>query len=377
MRKLFVFSAVALAVSTSAQAEVRINGFANLVTGMASSDDTLYGYDENFSFDQQSLFAIQLSGDVNDKITATGQLVARGSDNYDVDFEWAYMTYSATDNLSVSAGRLRLPLFRYSASLDVGYSYHWVAPPESVYGVPFNNLDGVRVDYSNYSGDLEYNLQLSYGTIDTDFDVEGQSGNIRANNVMTATADVTYGNFKARGVVGRADTTFNVPAFSPFLAGLTQIAPALSNLVNADDDLATFTGIGLEYDNFNWFVSGEITEVSIDDSFYIDSVNYYLTAGIRVDKFTPFVTAEWTDADQDIKFLDKVNSFPEPYKSQAAAIVTGLQLPFIEKSNSYSVGVRYDWNTNVALKADLTKFDSDINDADDASLVRFAVNYIF
>ncbi|MCW8090262.1 porin [Alteromonas sp. ASW11-130] len=377
MRKLFLLSAVALAVSSGAQAEVRINGFANLVTGITSNDDTLYGYDDDFSFDQQSLFAIQLSGDVNEKLTATGQLVARGENDYEVDFEWAYMTYAHTDNLSISAGRLRVPLFRYSASLDVGYSYHWVAPPQSVYGVVFNNIDGVRVDYNNFKGDLEYNFQFAYGNINPAFSVGGLPGNVEGNNAATATLEVAYGNFKARGVLGRGDFTFNLDALSPALSGLNQIDPALTDLVDVRDDTGVFTGLGLEYDNFDWFISGEITEITVDDSYYVDRVNYYVTAGVRLDKFTPFVTAEWTDAEDDIKFLDEVTNFPEPIRTQAATIITGLQQAFFDKGNTYSLGVRYDWDTNVALKADVTKYDSDLNDADDASLVRFAVNYVF
>ncbi|WP_211162833.1 porin [Alteromonas ponticola] len=377
MRKLFLFSAVALAVSAGAQAEIRINGFANLIAGKASSDDTLYGYTDDISFDEQSLFALQLSGDVNDKLTATGQLVARGSDDYDVDFEWAYMTYAVTDNTSVTAGRLRLPLFRYSASLDVGYSYHWVAPPESVYGVVFNNIDGVRVDYSNYAGDLEYNFQLAYGTLDADFVLGGQQGNVEGNNAINLTAETTYGNWKLRGVIGRANVTFDIPTVKPTIQALSGIDPAFADLLDANDDTGTFVGVGLEYDNFNWFISGEYTEVAIDDSYYQDDINYYVTAGIRVGKFTPFVTAEWNDAEDDLKFLDQVGQYPEQVRATVGQIVGGLQQQLVAKSNAYSLGVRYDWDTNVALKADVTKYSDDINEANDASLVRFAVNYIF
>lgn len=59
-------------------------------------------------------------------MTATGQIVPRANNDDKAEFEWVYITYAATDNISISAGRLRLPLCKYSASLDVGYSYHWV-----------------------------------------------------------------------------------------------------------------------------------------------------------------------------------------------------------------------------------------------------------
>ncbi|MFT4808326.1 MAG: hypothetical protein ACI9LX_001656 [Paraglaciecola sp.] len=58
--------------SFTAQADVRISGFANLIGGMISSDETLYGCEDNISFSEKSLFAVQISGDINDKMTATG-----------------------------------------------------------------------------------------------------------------------------------------------------------------------------------------------------------------------------------------------------------------------------------------------------------------
>ena len=87
MKTVKTLIALACAATFTANAEVRINGFANLIAGVTSSEDTLYGYDDKISFSEESLFAIQISGDVNDKITATGQLVARGADDYDPDFE--------------------------------------------------------------------------------------------------------------------------------------------------------------------------------------------------------------------------------------------------------------------------------------------------
>jgi|TARA_R110002167_G_scaffold101513_2_gene264333 hypothetical protein len=77
--------------------------------------------------------------------TITGQLVARGENDFDAKFEWAYISYQVSDNLSVSAGRLRQPFFKYSASQDVGYSYHWIAPPLAVHDVGVSNIDGVKL----------------------------------------------------------------------------------------------------------------------------------------------------------------------------------------------------------------------------------------
>ncbi|MBT0587350.1 porin [Alteromonas oceanisediminis] len=377
MKRILALSLVAAAVSSSVHADVRINGFANLIGGITSSDDTLYGYDDNIGFGEESLFAIQVSGDINDRMTATGQLVARGSDDYEVDFEWAYLTFEATDNTNISAGRFRLPLFRYSASLDVGYSYHWVNAPRSVYSVPFNNLDGLRVDYSNYAGDWEYNLQLSAGTIDNDFTTAGQDANFKGDNVIVLSAEAQYEALKLRGVIGRAKSTVDVPALAPAIGQLRSISPELADLVEFEDDTGEFLGFGVEYDAFDWFVSAEVTSIEATDSYNPDTIAYYATAGIRYGKWTPSLTYEATDADDGPKLLDRVAGFPAPFQGPLTQLLVGIQQSFVEKNDTITAGVRYDYDTNVAFKADVSKYTDDIDESSDATLVRFAVNYVF
>ncbi|MBT0587352.1 porin [Alteromonas oceanisediminis] len=373
MKKVLTISTLALAMSTAANADVRINGFANLIGGITSSDDTLYGYDDNIGFGEESLFAIQVSGDINDRMTATGQLVARGSDDYEVDFEWAYLTYQVTDKVSISAGRLRLPLFRYSASLDVGYSYHWVNAPRAVYDVPFNNLDGVRVDYNTFVGDWEINLQAGAGT----YENEIAGGKLEGSNTLVFSAEATYEWFKVRGVYGRSNATLEIPDLAPAFAQMQQVSPELAGFLSLNDDSGTFLGLGVEVDQFDWFVSAEITSIETEESFSPKDVAYYVTAGARINKWTPTLTYESLDGNNDIKGLDIVAGLPAQLQPAGAALAAGVQLPFMEEYDVITAGVRYDYDTNVAFKADVSKYTDDIDESNDATLVRVAVNYVF
>lgn len=380
MKKTLTLLALGCATAFSANAEVRINGFANLVTGITSSDDALYGYDDSFSFSDESLFAIQISGDINDKMTATGQLVAKGSNDYEAEFEWAYITYQATDNLSVSAGRLRLPLFRYSASKDVGYSYHWVSAPRAVYDVAFNNLEGFRLDYNDYAGDWEYGFQLAAGTINSTIDVsDGQGGeetvDYNAKNAVVLTAEATYEWFKIRAVAGRGTSDFQPNVLETTFA---QLPANIADSLRIDEDTSTFYGLGVEVDQFDWFVSAEVTEVDVEDSFSPKDTAYYVTAGIRTGKFTPSITYEVLDGNaDDPRFLDQVAALPEPFQAPVGAAVVGIQQAFADEYSLVTLGLRYDMDTNVALKADISKYSDDIDDSADATLVRLAINYVF
>ncbi|MBT1450137.1 topoisomerase IV [Glaciecola sp. XM2] len=359
-----------------AQADLRINGFANFTGGITSSDDTLYGFTDRVSFADQSLFAVQVSGDINDKMTATGQIIARGANDFNADFEWAYISYQATDDTSVSAGRLRMPLFRYSASLDVGYSYHWIAAPQSIYNVPYNNIDGIRVDHSGYTGGWDYNFQAAFGRIDNDFVLAGQPGQLAIDNVIVVNGELGYENWKFRGVYAAGKTNFDLPALDPAFAQLGQISPELSDKLAASDDTGTFVGASIEYDAFSWFVAAEYTAIEIADSFYPDEANYYVTAGIRTGKWTPHITYEKSDLNDGPKFLDEVANFPAPFQLPVTQLLVGIQQPAASEDTTITVGVRYDYDTNIAVKVEATQQTNDITD-DDATLLRFAVNYIF
>lgn len=375
MNKQLVLALSALSLSLPVAADVRINGFANLIGGMTSSDDNFFDYDDNISFDNESAFAIQVSGDINDKMTATGQVIARGQDNYDAEFVWAYLSYQATDNTSISAGRLRLPLFRYSASLDVGYSYHWVTVPQVIYDVPFNNLDGVRVDYSNYSGDWEYNLQFAAGTYDSEINGVG----LDANNVLVVTAEATYDWLKIRAVVGRGNTTFDTQnsALAPAFGALQTLSPALADDLDVNDDTGTFLGLGVEVDKFDWFVSAEVTEIETEDSFSPKDTAYYITAGMRIGTLTPSITHESRDGNNDLKYTDRAAAFPAELRPTVAGLIAGVQLPFMEEYDITTLGLRYDFEANVALKADISRLSDDLNSDNDATRFRVAVNYVF
>ena len=145
---------VALAIgsillSSSAYAEVNISGFASVVGGQVLdgtgvdefglgptflADYPLVGkYEEELTFNPDTLFGLQFSADLMDGLRATAQVVSRGADGYSASFEWAYLSYELNDNWTIQAGKKRLPLYYYSDFFDVGYSYVWIRPPSDNY----------------------------------------------------------------------------------------------------------------------------------------------------------------------------------------------------------------------------------------------------
>jgi hypothetical protein len=76
--------------------------------------------------------------------------------DYVPTLDWAYATWKPTDELTIQAGRKRIPLYYYSDYLYIGYSYPWVRPAPDVYGWPIYAYDGANVTYQKYLGDSDW-----------------------------------------------------------------------------------------------------------------------------------------------------------------------------------------------------------------------------
>lgn len=380
MKKALLATALSVALVNTAQANIRINGFANFVGGTASEDrvvsptqDPLYGYDDKISFREESLFALQASGDVNDRMSATVQVLARGENDFDVDFEWAYLTYRVTNNLAISAGRFRNPLFRISDSLDVGYSHHWISAPQAVYDVPFNDLDGFRLDYSDFAGDWEYKLGAAFGT----FENEISAGTIEGDTSYIFSAEIANEWLNLRAVYGSTNATFDQPELNERIeTELRDVAPSLADFLLMEDDTAEFLGVGVQVDTFDWFIGGEYTIIDIEESYTPEDVAWYVTAGFRAGKWTPSVTFQSFEGDE-VKGLDQVAALGEPFQTAITPSLLEVNSIFAQKYTVSAATIRYDYDANIALKAEISRYSDDLNEDKDATLGRIAINYVF
>ena len=145
-------------------AEIQYRGFASIVGGSTlSSDEALYGYEDTLNFRNDSLMALQMDATLDSELSATMQIMSRGAESYDPVVEWAYLTYKFNDQLQLSAGRIRIPFYRYSDFMDVRYTYNWLMVPQTVYGFNFPGYDGLSGVYSSQFGSWDSSLQLIFG----------------------------------------------------------------------------------------------------------------------------------------------------------------------------------------------------------------------
>lgn len=370
-----------LLMSGAAQAEIALNGFASIVAGMTtSSDDRLYGYDDTLTFDQGSLFALQASSDLGEGLSVTAQVLARGEDDWDPDFEWAYVSYEANDNLRVLAGRQRIPFYMYSDFLDVSYAYPWISPPAGVYSTAINTFDGIGAIYSTNFDDIDVVFHGIYGNKDGDIKAAGEPNDVARSefsNLVGASFTVTRDWLTLRTAYFQADSTINVTASKPLVdawtaAGFTDVA----NNILVDEDKTTFVEFGFQASFDTIQVIGEYTELSFDGVTLGDEDSYYIMVSKQFDTLLASVTyAVDEDSAKSI-----TGSIPRGVSPQLDGLI-GLTDAATDAQkvdvSSITLGLRWDFHDSAALKFEYINYSDDLDSDNDASLFRTALVTVF
>lgn len=376
---LAVALAAALSFGTAAHAEVRISGFGQIVGGTLTEKGDHFperGYDDGADFRDESLFAIQFDADLNDHVSATAQIMAEGDRDFEPELAWAYANVKLGNGFTSKIGRQRIPFYRYSDFLDVGYAYPWIRPPVSMYNQPWSNFDGVSLSHSAYFGNWYSQAQVVYGEFAGDVDLDGRIANARLDRLRGVTWDVEYNEWlslRAAYVTGQVTVTGT--SVDQLVAILRQFRqPALADRVDYTDDKGTFKSLGFKVDKSDWLVVGEVAELNVDDTTF-DNTNrrdWYVTVGHRLGAFTPNLTYGRRDADPNSALL------------QGIPTASPLYAPLRQASRSYmfdesfaSAGLRWDFAANVAAKFDYTRFRSEMPERADADLVSAGLVFTF
>ncbi len=353
MKKTLIAMLVATAgvASTAALAEVNINGFASIKGGMTTGqDDTLYGYTNDLEFKNESLFAVQLTSDLGDKLSVTAQLMAKGADDYDAKFAWAFLSYQLSDNLRLNAGRIRIPFYKYSDYLDVGYAYDWMRTPRSVYDVQFDTMDGVSLYHSGMIGDMNSSTQLIFGAYEGDISVNGAMSASKIQDATGISWELSNDWLSARVAYIMADVSINATALTPLLNALSQFGfGSVAQEIDFNKDEGSFFGFGLSYDRNNWVAVSEYTHVRVKNSYFPNKDAYYLSVGRRFDSITPYISYE-KDDDVSKPAIYK----PIPVQVPLFATVAGLVESQQVDRDTWSFGMRYDFHSSAAFKVQLS-----------------------
>ena len=71
------------------------------------------------------------------------------------------------------------------------------------------------------------------------------------------------------------------------------------------------------------------------------------------------------------------SGLPDSVAATLTSVALGAQASQVEDYSITSVALRYDLDSGVALKADVSRYNDDVSDDNDGTLARVAVNFVF
>lgn len=359
--------ALCMAAPVTQAGDLNLSGFLSVGGGMLDDEEGLSygGYDEEDLTLDNNLLGIQISGTVAEKVTATVQLTARSENDYQVEAEWAYLSWQATENSKVRAGRLRTPFYMYSDFLDVGYAYAWISPPREVYYLPFNNVDGVDFYTTATLGIFDTSFQAYFGGFDDELDLNGDGimEGAKTRNQMGLAGTLGKDWWTLRAAYHQADLWVDVTSVAmPVFGTLGGFADALAsnglqdnaNKLLVDDDSATFAEVGLNIDTGRFVAAAEYVEFEAEDSLLSKNKRGYVMGGVRFGDWLVHLTASQSRDEE---------SHPEegiPVAPQTAPIIGALQAVAVSQvveRDVITIGTRWDVTTGTALKFQIDDVD--------------------
>ena len=361
------------AASFPSQAEVTFNGFASIVGGMTTDENETYkNYTDDFEFDQESLFALQATADLGENLTAVAQVIARGNDDWDPEFEWAYLSYDVTDNFNIKAGRLRAPFYYYSEFLDTAYTYHWIRPPAEMYDINFTNFDGLSATYTFNTGDFEHRVMGVFGNRKNfveSFDVSDY------RNIFGVNYDISFNEYSMKLVHITGKLSVDGGTFDTLDPVFSTLPSYFDMHFNVIDDTTTYSAISFNADWGDFFAVTEYSQIDFSKDYLLlqDDSRFYISGGYRMDEFTFHYTYATTKADDPESLVNNLPNTPET--APLLAIVNQVNNTN-RNFSAHTFGVRYDFHPMAAFKAEWIMADND-GASTEPNLLRVGVDLVF
>lgn len=284
-----------------------------------------------WSMNPDSKLGLQGAVEFNNKFSITGQVVARGARDGKVNLEWIYGNYKLNDNVTIQAGRKRLPLFYYSESQDVGLSTPWVRLPPQVYGWEIVNYNGANVLYRDkWSNNWTSSLNLFAGS-----ESRKDNGFWKIYNGKHSRTDSRWSNIVG-AELSLAPREWLETRLVAIQSNIQNRSVTDNGGTNVDTGFSPkarqrIYGLSISADYENWVGRAEFLAIDRKETYGGDHAQL-LGVGYRLGKFLPMLT--YANYRQTI---DRNNS-------------DGAAPNSFEAHDTWAASVRYDLTTSSALK---------------------------
>jgi len=365
-----LFATLLLLGSTTQASDVRINGFISVVGGTTLSEGTWLPsgdkstftangptngvYDDDISFKPDTMFGLQVSKNLGDGLSVTGQITGAGGEDFDANVAWAYLTYEFNDTWALMAGRQRIPFYLNSDYLDVGYAYHWIRPPTVTDSI-VDDFEGVQFRRSGYMGDWDTRLQLFAGENTANSPTLGSLG---LEDILGAVYFMSTDQLQLRAIYLVTDVYIdqlseaNIPDL-PF------IGPGLAAAGISQGDTnpigTSFAGVAGRWNFGSNFLMAEYIFVEFDTAIIGSGSKEfgggYVSLGHQMGSLTPHITYSYEET---------------TFQSTTSGVFNGNSYDGKEEATTLTIGLRWDFHPSAAFKVEY------LSRSDDSPAARIA-----
>jgi len=334
---------------TISVADIQISGYASVAAGRVIEGNKFLSdfpnagvYDRDWSFSPDTSIGVQLITDIDDKLEFIIQAVSNGATDYGVNLDWAYINYQLSSELTIQAGRKRLPLYYYSDFFDVGYAYYWIRPPVDNYTWQISHYNGLSLQYQPYIGDWDTLFNVYVGREDSD-------DNELLSFLSAVPVDETWKNML--GIVAELSKSW-IELRATYMQG--QLDRSVNGIVTDQNVIQKFSGV---------------------------SVNFYVNEIIILSEYNKY-DRPTSDIQVDTRMLSLGYQFGAytPHITHSALRQRENQAGGDENHNTASIGIRWDYNKTTQLKIQFDKVKDKgitIPVLGDSETLSFGLDFVF
>ncbi len=372
-------------VGSYSEDDWHFSGFASLGAGRIYDDGKkALDYENEWSFNSDSVIGLQLDKELSEQWSFTGQFVANGfnysgDEIYTPELEWLLLRFQPTGDMTFRMGRIRNPIYYYSATLEVGYTYPWVRPSANTYASfsdPLKHLDGIDFVYNTNHGDVDVEYQLIAGRSEADFYGLELTNHLVLGAIMTA----RWSDFMGRMNFGKVNTSIIDPATDTGLGlartgfkdaaayatsiGLDQEAEDFlyisNNLESKRKDIEILT-VGFMWEPGLWTLMTEALYFNNEDNNFSNDANgFFVSLAYQLENYTPYITYGEFHNDFADGIPDKIKEtealIPAGSLGGLRAITSAALNDFDTEQETIALGVRYDFHAQANLKIEVEYF---------------------
>lgn len=335
---------------------LELNAFFTGGFSVTDSDIPFIGVQDNANFDDVSRLGMQLTFKPRHDIPVdfTLQILGRGRNNWELEAEWAMMTYTPSPKWNLNLGKIRAPFFMYSQQYDVGVTYPWIIPPEELYGfanMPFTSISGADINHIQNIGQ-NWTLNSKIFTGQNDFTVPVAGMDIEAQiqrttglvfNLTNSWLTLNMSYIDMEYTTQEVDAIINDPGAKEVLIGFANFFSmptdpvALASLLsmlgidNTTNGKLEFMEAGFIIDK-DFLLIGEYVKRRMTNTNFPTTNNWMLTSGYHFGKYTPLLTIARSDTSGSV---------------------------FVMEQTAYTLGFNIGTSASSALKFELSKINID------------------